>query len=128
MEESGESTEERRLVHGDLLLNTLVSEGGISGLLDWGCSVYGDFLYDHAWIAFWSPWYPSMKSFDIVADTKLHLKNVGADIENFDSRMRCCLIHIGLDGQAYNAFTGDWESLEMTANRTSEVATWGCLG
>jgi hygromycin-B 4-O-kinase len=47
--------EARHLVHSDLHLNLLASGRRVTGLLDWGCSLYGDFLYDHACLAYWAP-------------------------------------------------------------------------
>ena len=40
---------ERHLIHSDLLhYNVLVKADRITGVLDWGCGMYGDFLYDLA--------------------------------------------------------------------------------
>ena len=52
----------RHVIHMDLLnRNVLVSEDGtrIEAVFDWGCSAYGDFLYDVAWFTFWAPWHPA---------------------------------------------------------------------
>jgi aminoglycoside phosphotransferase (APT) family kinase protein len=35
--------------------NVLVADGMLTAVLDWSCSAYGDFLYDVAWLGFWSP-------------------------------------------------------------------------
>jgi hypothetical protein len=35
-------------------------------------------------------------------------------------RVRCCELHIGLDAQAYNAFTRRWGELERSGARTSK--------
>jgi hygromycin-B 4-O-kinase len=108
----------RSLVHSDLLQsNVLVDHGKITGLLDWGCSLYGDFLYDHAWLAFWAPWFGATRGIDFAAETKAHFGALGLDDE-FERRMRCCQIHIGLDAQAYSAFTGRWSDLAAVAGRT----------
>lgn len=38
--------DQRSLVHSDLLnRNVFVSDGRVSGLIDWQCAMYGDFLY-----------------------------------------------------------------------------------
>ena len=43
------------LLHGDYGFdNVLVDQGKISGVLDWANAKYGDFLYDVAWLDFWS--------------------------------------------------------------------------
>ena len=44
----------------------LVDGGRITAVLDWGCSLYGDFLYELAWMQFWLPWYPAMVKADVV--------------------------------------------------------------
>ncbi len=52
--------EKRYLIHSDLLnYNVLVSGNRLSAVLDWGCSTYGDFLYDVATLRIWTPWYPN---------------------------------------------------------------------
>jgi hygromycin-B 4-O-kinase len=44
-----EDAEERHLIHIDLLnYNVLVEDGRINAVIDWGCGMYGDFLYDLA--------------------------------------------------------------------------------
>ena len=113
----------RNLVHSDLLQNNvLVDQGGISGVLDWGCSLYGDFLYDHAWLAFWAPWFAATEGIDFLAETTGHLEPLGFASEDIEQRMHCYQIHIGLDAQAYNAFTGRWADLAAVAARTLALA------
>jgi len=109
----------RHLVHSDLPQNNvLVTEDEISGLIDWGCSLYGDLLYDHAWLAFWAPWFPEMQGIDFVSVTIRHLASVGLATDDVEERMRCYQIHIGLEAQSYNAFVGSWDWLARTARRT----------
>jgi hygromycin-B 4-O-kinase len=111
----------RFLVHSDLLnRNVLVQDRRITAVFDWGCSIYGDFLYDIAWIEFWSPWYPSMSGVDFVAAARNRLAVQGVDVEGFDERLRCCLLHIGLDHLAYNAFTGNITELGNTIDRLAQ--------
>ena len=38
------------------------------------------------------------------------------------ARLRCYELHIGLDAQAYNAFTQRWDELERSGERTLQVA------
>jgi hygromycin-B 4-O-kinase len=111
--------EERRLAHSDLLnFNVLVSGDRIRAVIDWGSSIYGDFLYDIAWFAFWSPWYPAWRGIDFAAEAARHYARIGLDVPHFAERLRCCQIHIGLGGQAYNAFRGRWPELDAVARRT----------
>ena len=115
---------ERRLIHSDLLnYNVLVDDGRISAVIDWGCAMYGDFLYDLAWFAFWSPWYPAWHGIDFRDEAARHYTAVSLEVPRFDDRLTCCEIHIGLAAQAYNAYKERWDALEETARRTLEVAS-----
>jgi hygromycin-B 4-O-kinase len=118
--------EERHLIHSDLLnFNVLVADGCISAVIDWGCAMYGDFLYDLAWLLFWSPWYPDWAAIDFQGEAALHYASIGLDVPHFEERLSCYQIHIGLAAQAYNAFKGRLDALAETARRTLEVAMAG---
>jgi hygromycin-B 4-O-kinase len=109
----------RFVVHADLInRNVLVDSNRITAVFDWGCSFYGDFLYDVAWIEFWTPWHPAIAATDIRAEARSHYAAIGLDVADLDARLRCCLIHIGLDHQAYCAFTGRTEDLARVTERT----------
>ena len=113
----------RHLVHADLLhRNVLVADDRITGVFDWGCAIYGDFLYDHAWLSFWSPWFPAWRTIDFAGESRRHFAAIGLAVPRFEARLRCYALHIGLDGQAYSAFTGQWDELEATARRTLALA------
>ncbi len=115
--------EARHLIHSDLLhFNVLVEADRISGVLDWGCGMVGDFLYDLAWLCFWQPWYPAWQRIDFAEEARRHYVAIDLDVPDFDERLRCCQIHIGLAGQAYQAYAGDWANLQDTARRTIEIA------
>jgi hygromycin-B 4-O-kinase len=116
--------EERYLIHNDLLhYNVLVEGDRVTGVLDWGCGMYGDFLYDLAWFCFWQPWYPAWRNIDFRTEASRHYASIGLDVPRFEERLRCCEIHIGLAGQAYQAYAGNWSDLQATAERTLDVAT-----
>jgi hygromycin-B 4-O-kinase len=118
-----DSAEPRHLIHRDLLnFNVLVEDDRISAVIDWGCAMYGDFLYDLAWFEFWSPWYPAWRGIDFRGEAARHYASVGLTVPRFEERLTCCQIHIGLEAQAYNAFKERWDALEETALRTLEVA------
>ena len=54
--------EERHLVHSDLLNHNVIVQGpNLSAVIDWGCSLYGDFIFDVAWLTFWGSWYAAMR-------------------------------------------------------------------
>jgi hygromycin-B 4-O-kinase len=116
--------EERHLIHSDLLhYNVLVEADRITGVLDWGCGMYGDFLYDLAWLCFWQPWYPAWQRIDFREEATRHYAAIGLDVPDCEERLRCYQIHIGLAGQAYQAYAGHWTDLQDTARRTLDVAT-----
>jgi hygromycin-B 4-O-kinase len=115
--------ETRCLIHSDMLhFNVLVDAERISGVLDWGCAKYGDFLYDLAWFCFWQPWYPAWRRIDFRAEALGHYASIGLDVPRFEERLCCYMIHIGLDAQAYQAYAGEWDKLEESARRTLDIA------
>ncbi|MBV9600922.1 MAG: phosphotransferase [Chloroflexi bacterium] len=109
----------RHLVHSDLLnFNVLVQGDRISAVFDWGSSMYADFLWDLAWLTFWQPWYTAWASVDVVEVARSHYREIGLDVANFPERLRCYELAIGLDGLAYEAWTGKSpENLAWTARR-----------
>ncbi len=108
----------RCLVHGDLINgNALVHEGTISGIFDWGCSLYGDHLYDLAWFEFWAPWHPALNVAYLRSELERRWRAVGYAPADKEARLMACYLHIGLDHLAYNAYRGDWSALAATAAR-----------
>jgi hygromycin-B 4-O-kinase len=115
--------EERHLIHSDLLnYNVLVADGRITGVLDWGCSMYGDFLYDVAWFAYWAPVYPRWQGIDFAHAAQHHYAAIGLDVPHFEERLRCYQTHIGLGDLAYSSYKGRWAELPAKATRALEVA------
>jgi hygromycin-B 4-O-kinase len=112
----------RSVVHGDLLeRNVLVRGDRIAAVLDWGCAHYGDFLYDVAWLEFWSPWHEGLRSLDVRAEARAHYARIGLEVPAFDARMDCAALHIGIDHLAYNAHTGNRDALFGVVER---LAPW----
>ncbi|HEX4212886.1 MAG TPA: aminoglycoside phosphotransferase family protein [Candidatus Dormibacteraeota bacterium] len=113
----------RHLIHNDLLnYNVLVEDGRVSALLDWGCSLYGDFLYDLGLLSFASAWVKTMRHIDVREEARRHFREIGLEVPGFDERLTCYEIHVGLDAQAYQAFTSRWEELAFCAERTLRLA------
>jgi hygromycin-B 4-O-kinase len=111
----------RHLAHSDLLnFNVLVAVDHISAVFDWGSALYGDFLWDLAWLTFWQPWYTAWASVDIVGAALAHYRRIGLEVANFKERLRCYELAIGLDGLAYQAWAArSPENLEWTARRVT---------
>ena len=115
----------RELIHGDLLnRNILIAEStsAVSGVLDWGNSLYGDSLYDAAWLITWWSWFPQWKSIDIRARIRERLW-VGCRLPaDLDERLLAYQIHIALDGIAYCAFTARWDDVESISRTVARLA------
>ena len=112
------------LVHGDLInRNVLVNGDRISGVFDWGCSRYGDHLYDLAWFEFWAPWVPNLDIQYLKSEIERKWREVGYAPEDKESRLMACYLHIGLDHLVYNAYLGDLATLSATAARMRTLVT-----
>jgi len=115
--------EERHLVHGDLLhFNVLVADDRVTAVLDWGSSIYGDFLYDLAWLTFWSPWYPAWSRIDFAREAVSYYGSIDLAVPNFEERLRAYELYIGLESQGWYAQRGETANLEKTAARILERA------
>ncbi len=115
--------EVRHVIHGDLLHWNVFADGpSISGLIDWGNSLYGDALYDAAWLIFWWPWYPQWAEIDIRAEFERHWADRGAVPPQRELRLLCYQLRIGLEHIAYNAWTGNEPHLRRCAQQTLELA------
>lgn len=115
--------EDRHLVHSDMLnFNVLVQQQRITALLDWGSALYGDFLWDVAWFTFWQPWYRAWSTLDIRQAARTHYAAIGLDVPNFDERLRCCELAIGMDGLAYQAWVRrEPQNLAWTTRRLQSL-------
>ncbi|MEN9649391.1 MAG: hypothetical protein RL094_358 [Candidatus Parcubacteria bacterium] len=101
--------EERFLVHGDYGFNNMLSDGkDITGVIDWESSMYADFLYDVAWLSFWS------KSVDYQTLYLEHLQKKGKTIEHFNERILCYKLFIGLSSLSFYAYSSQKEKYEKT--------------
>lgn len=115
--------EERVLFHDDLInRNVLVDGDRVSGVLDWGSSKYGDFLYDIANLVFYRPWFPAWRGIDFAAEARAHYAAIGLEVPHFAERLRCYTLRIALDGVAYCAFRERWDEVELRARRALEIA------
>lgn len=118
--------EERHLIHSDLLhYNVLVQAERITAVLDWGCSLYGDHLYDLAWLLYWQPWFPAWREIDFLGAALRHWEAIGLNVPDWRRRLTCCLVHIGLGEQAYQASAGLWDMLRETTPYTLAIARRG---
>jgi len=109
--------EERHLIHGDFGGNNMTAESGkITGVLDWGESKYGDFLYDVAWISFWED------EIDYESHFKKHYDEIGLEVKNFNERLTCHKLHLGLGGIGFFALSNQKESYDWTKEKLLKLA------
>ncbi len=112
--------DERHIVHGDLVnRNVLVQGPRITAVIDWGNALYGDWLYDAAWLIFWWPWFSQWQDIDITAELERHWDQHAGSASGLRHRLRTCLVHIGLDAMAYNAYRGRWDDLARITRQLS---------
>ena len=112
------------ILHLDLLnRNVLVTAdaGRLEAVFDWGCLVAGDFLYEVAWFTFWAPWHRGLAAVDVRSSVLDHYAAIGLPVENFDQRLACYELHIGLHHLAYNTFVGRDEDRLAVADRLQQI-------
>jgi hygromycin-B 4-O-kinase len=108
---------ERRMIHGDLLShNVLAADGTVTAVLDWGNALYGDHLYDAAWLIYWWPWCPQWRTIDIYAELLTHWHATGPPPTHLHERLHAYLIHIGLDAIAYCTVQRRWDEVRHNAH------------
>jgi len=108
----------RHFVHQDLLnRNVLVQGAKITAIIDWGNALYGDYLYDAAWLIFWWSWFPAWQAIDIRQELHRHWAQHGGIPVDVEHRLLTYLLHIGLDAMSYSAFRRRWDDLARTADQ-----------
>ena len=116
--------EDRWVAHNDLLYrNVFVDDDGVV-LIDWGASIFGDFLYDFALLTFWWPWYANLwGGIDIRAEIDRHFQHIGLTIPHYAERMRICELDIGVGAIAFQAGHDLPDHARWTARHTAALAT-----
>ena len=101
--------EERALIHNDYQFENIISDGTrITAVIDWANALYGDPLYDIAWLS-WISIHPGWW-YDDGAD--LLRKRFGST-PGFDIRIECYSCHIGLDHLRFYAKNDRREDYEI---------------
>jgi hygromycin-B 4-O-kinase len=114
--------DERHVIHNDLLYHNVLVEGdNISAVLDWGNSMYGDYLYDAAWLLYCQPRYTAWPDVDLAGELQRHWEAGGSVPDNLEARLLCYQIHVGLGAQSYNAYKEDWDELKLNTDQTMKL-------
>jgi hygromycin-B 4-O-kinase len=115
----------QHVLHLDLInRNVLVAHERtrLEAVFDWGCLAYGDYVYEVAWLMFWAPWHRGLAATDIRGAVLDHYATTGVAAENFDERIRCYQLHIGVHHLAYNTFVAGRETdLAEIASRIRDL-------
>ncbi|MDH4168514.1 MAG: aminoglycoside phosphotransferase family protein [Acidimicrobiia bacterium] len=112
----------RSLVHADLINGNVHVQGdSISGVFDWGCALYGDHLYDLAWLEFWSPWHWNLDVGRLRRALGRTWRRNGGEPTGANRRLLACHRHIGLDHLAYSAHLGHQRAIVDVAHRMRTV-------
>jgi len=114
--------EHKNLIHNDLLYqNLLVDNHRISAVIDWGCAMIGDPLYDIATFAFFEPWYPVFTQVNLIERMQQSYIEQSLNRRNFSQRLTACQIHLALGNIAYCAFSDGKHDLYQHINRLEEL-------
>jgi len=110
--------EARYLIHGDFSFDNLLSDGQyITGVIDWGGAKVGDFLYDLAWLDFWTPPLACAERFG------QHCLARGARFQHYVERLRCYQLWLGLDALRFFGLSGQEASYQWTRDRLLALGT-----
>jgi hygromycin-B 4-O-kinase len=86
--------EDLHLVHGDVQLKNIISDGiTVTGVVDWGESLYGDFLYDIAGLYLESEYATYQIDDDMIKDT---YSEAGFNLRDYYKRYVCYQLKCGL--------------------------------
>ena len=108
--------EGRWLVHGDYGFgNVLVDEGRIAAVIDWSNARFGDFMWDVAWLRFWTT------AEELTEPLRRLARPDGAAIPAFNERLACYQLVIGMDALRVFARQDNAEAYEWATRRVSGV-------
>lgn len=111
-------SEERTLIHTDCSFDNICAKNGkISGLFDWEMAMYGDALYDIAWMDFWHGEY------DIAFSYRRWAKEKGIQYEHYKERILCYQLHFGLRTLAFYRKAGLVEKISPLKKRMLGMCT-----
>jgi hygromycin-B 4-O-kinase len=93
---------ERYFLHGDFgRTNIFALDNKIEGIIDWSEAMYGDFLMDVAWLAFWE------SKVNIIDEYyKFNKDNKDLDMSNFQERIKLYLIFSSLNNIIFEVERG----------------------
>lgn len=104
------------LIHGDYgYKNVIVDNGKITGIIDWEDAMYGDFIYDIAYIHFWASQTDFQKIF-----FKHYSTSGKVNMSQFKKRFDCYTLYIGISLLNYFASKKDSKSFNWIKQKTDQ--------
>lgn len=108
--------EEKYLAHGDFGFDNLfIKDGKVAGVIDWEHSLYGDFLYDIAWLSFWS------NGIDYETEYQKYIASINKDVPNLRERILCYKLCCGLGSLSFYAYSGQKDKYERSKEKLLEL-------
>jgi len=108
--------EERYLVHQDYGFGNVIANGNrITGVIDWHGSLYGDFLWDVAWLEFWDKSKGYKQAFK-----DYYLQNGGLP-NHFDERIKCYKLITGANSMAFFAKSNQPEKFKFAMGELESI-------
>ena len=95
--------------------NLLAQDGRITAVLDWMNARYGDFVYDIAWLDFWSPKDGWPEQF------QQYYRSMGREVPFYGERVLCYEINIALDALKFYAKGGNKPAYEWARDHISAL-------
>jgi hygromycin-B 4-O-kinase len=106
------------VIHRDLVnRNVLVADAKVTSVFDWGSSMYGDHLYDIAWLTFCASYTTGFDRSEVHRCARAHYAAQGIAPDDFDLRINCYELHIGLGALIYRAFLGEEAHAQSLATK-----------
>jgi hygromycin-B 4-O-kinase len=120
---------DRHIIYADWMYhNVLVDHDRINAVVDWGSSMYGDHIYDAAWLLFCWSWSPQLSAIDIRDELDRHWAARGSVPGDLEHRLLTYQIHIGLGAQAHNALLGRFDTVDFSAEQTTKLVNRATRG
>lgn len=112
------------VIHRDWVnRNVLVTDAQVTSVFDWGSSMYGDHLYDVAWLTFCATYTVGFDRLETHRMARQHYGDEGIDPDDFDTRINCYELHIALGALTYRAFLGDEADTRSFARQIHALST-----
>ncbi|MEX0896335.1 MAG: aminoglycoside phosphotransferase family protein [Patescibacteria group bacterium] len=107
--------EERKLVHGDPANDNMFAVGlEVTAVTDWAESMYGDPLFDIAWLEFWG------NNIDFTEEYKKYCIENGISYDNYHERIKAYLLYLAITTLVWYIEVNSQDGYHWLRNRLGE--------